>query len=121
MKSPQTESNSIYEISLDTAIEWTGRWRSFQAEHKPSPIDNKKAFRVDVAELQEVITNIPGEVTDIRFYFGLDDQLSEHMVLVGVNGENKDLYEIEGKPYVYDFTHPCPSTCDIESPLYGDQ
>ena len=114
-------ANSIYQIPLETAIAWTARWREFQQDHKPEPIDNKKAFRVNVQELQDVINNIPGEVTDIRFYFGLDDAMTEHMVLVGVDKENKDLYTYEGQAYTYDFTHPCPSTCDIDSPLFGDQ
>jgi hypothetical protein len=117
----QPNTNSLYEIPLDTAIDWTSRWREFQASSKPNPDDNKKAFRVDVAELQEVVSNIPGEVKYVRFYLGLDENLSEHLVLVGVDAGNKDLYANEGKTYTYDFTHPCPNVCDINSPLFNNQ
>jgi hypothetical protein len=110
-----TETESLFQIPLETAIEWTTRWREFQQTAKPSPADNKKAFRVNLVELQEVVNNIPGEVNYIRFYFGIDDKLGEHMILVGVNDENEDLCS-----YTYDFTRPCPSTCDLTSPLYSN-
>lgn len=117
----QSPQNDLYEISLEVAIDWTNRWRQFQSENKPNPDDSKKAFRVDVAELQEVVNNIPGKVKYVRFYMGLDDKAIEHLLMVGVDEENKDLYAYDGKAYTYDFSHPCPSTCDIDSPLYGDQ
>ena len=108
------ESGSdLYEIPLIEAVDWTSRWQQFQAESKPNPDDSKKAFRVDVAELQDVINNIPGKVQYVRFYLGLDPKMQEHLVLVGVDSDNKDLTAL-----TYDFTRPCPDICDITSPLF---
>lgn len=118
MVTKQTATNDLYEIPLSQAIEWTTRWRQFQADTKPNPDDSKKAFRVDVAELQEVVNNIPGEIQYVRFYLGLDEHLIEHMILVGVDDNNQDVCTFEGKTYTYDFTRPCPTTCDVASPLF---
>ena len=111
---------SIYDLPLETAVEWTARWRAFQQEAKPDPTNDKKAFRVNVQELIDVVKGIPDQVEYVRFYLGLDDELTEHMILVGVDKDNKDLCTYEGQSCTYDFTHPCPSTCDVDSPLYGE-
>lgn len=100
-----------YQIMLNKAKDWTTAWR----ENYP---DMVKAFRIDVAEIHEILAT-PG-IAYVRAYMGYDDGAkTEKLMLVPVDANNKDL--INENPSsdscVYDFTLPCPSTCDLDSPL----
>jgi hypothetical protein len=117
-----------YHYPLVIAQEDTRRWRKKHIVH---------AFAVDKQELLDVIGEVSMDA--IRFYFGYDDKGHEKMFLVGAekikmtteeDGEeiiyikdlidpdvNEDGEAIKAEHYVYDFTNPCPSVCDPESPL----
>ena len=118
-----------YHYPLKQAKKDTERWR---ASHK---ID---AFAIDRQELMDIINEAPKEVDTIRVYFGLTEEGEEKMFLVAAkkvfmtteeDGEEiviiKDLIDQNAKVnsdgtveyFVYDFTNPCPPTCDDDSPL----
>ncbi|NII27009.1 hypothetical protein HB364_18100 [Pseudoflavitalea sp. X16] len=115
-------TNSLYSLPLLTAIEYTRRWRT--QGH------NIKAFTIDVAELNDIIDEYGKKIPDfkpsqIRIYFGINSQGAEALVLIGVDDEGHDILTyVDSKnierPGTYDFTHPCPDTCDNESPLSHD-
>ena len=104
---------TTYLIPLQTAVDWTKAWR----HENPTSI---KAFRVDIQEIKEILAEL--DTNYVRIYFGLDGS-TEKLVLVGVDANDKDIidptvdgFKISG---TYDFNQPCPSTCDITSPLYN--
>jgi hypothetical protein len=118
-----------YHYPLKQAQKDTARWR---ASHK---VD---AFAIDRQELVDIINEAPDEVDTIRVYFGLTEDGHEKMFLVAAkkeimtteeDGEEviviRDLIDQNAvtkadgsvEYYVYDFTSPCPPTCDDESPL----
>lgn len=118
-----------YHYPLKIAKKDTERWR---AAHK---VD---AFAIDRQELMDIISEAPEEVDTIRVYFGLTEDGEEKMFLVAAkkvvmtteeDGEEvvviRDLIDQNAKVnsdgtveyFVYDFTTPCPPTCDDLSPL----
>jgi hypothetical protein len=97
---------SLYTIPLEEAIQWTSAWRAARGSGAV------RSFRIDVAELQEIISE--RGCMYMRVYFGMNSEGDEKLVLVGVNEHDRDMIS-----KVYDFTQPCPSTCDNSSPLSG--
>jgi hypothetical protein len=114
-----------YHYDLKKAKEETKRWRESQ---------KIKAYFVDVEELLDVIKE--GNMDAMRIYFGLEEDGTEKMFLVAAEriyndkGEttevrdliDEDTYDADGLMdgdghFVYDFTTPCPATCDEKSPL----
>ncbi|WP_299208097.1 hypothetical protein [uncultured Dokdonia sp.] len=53
----------------------------------------------------------------IHFYFGLNKGVVE-MIAVGVAGDGEDIIGNDTNSKIYNFAMPCPSTCDMRSPLY---
>jgi hypothetical protein len=118
-----------YHYPLKQAQKDTERWR---AAHR---VD---AFAVDRQELMDIISEAPDEVDTIRVYFGLTEDGYEKMFLVAAkkvvmtteeDGEEiiviRDLIDQNAvahsdgsvEYFVYDFSTPCPPTCDETSPL----
>jgi hypothetical protein len=114
-----------YHYDLKKAKEETKRWRESQ---------KIKAYFVDVEELLDVIKE--GNMDAMRIYFGLEEDGTEKMFLVaaeriyndkGETTEVKDLIDEDTYDadvlrdgdghFVYDFSNPCPATCDEKSPL----
>lgn len=54
----------------------------------------------------------------IRFYMGLKESGCADMLAVGVTASKNDIIQKSKESKVYNFPMPCPSTCDISSPLY---
>ncbi|MGK4567509.1 hypothetical protein [Flavobacterium sp. 3HN19-14] len=97
-------------IPLATAQDWAKRWRT-------NPVSSVKAFLIPEEDTVQLY-NEP-EVANVRAYMGVDPKGGAHLMLVGVNADGEDLID-EGKGwYIYDFTKPCPNTCDPSSPLYN--
>lgn len=95
-------------ISLEIAQQWAARWRS-NPEHK---VKGHLIPNIDIVELMG-----EGNV-DVRAYIGVDEHGVNKLMLVGVDENGNDLINDEKKQYIYDFTKPCPDTCDTKSPLY---
>ena len=118
---------TVYSIALSDACRYTRRWREAG--------NSIKAFTIDTQELTDIITELGvkhmKEVKQVRVYFGIKDDNKEALVLVGVDEFGNDITsfmkpesaaKVEGEEEsgTYDFTRPCPDTCDEESPLNGD-
>lgn len=107
-------ADTTYDLPLQTAVDWTTAWR---AAHVNVP-NYVKAFRVDVNEIQEILQEAGTDY--IRLYFGIDGT-TEKLILVAVDEYDNDIINptVNGhvKSGTYDFTNPCPPTCDDQSPL----
>ena len=96
-------------ISLECAQQWATNWRS-------NPENTVKAHLIPQVDITELFANEGG--VDIRAYIGVDEDGVNKLMLVGVDKDGNDLINDEKKQFIYDFTQPCPSTCDVDSPLY---
>lgn len=96
-------------ITLETAQNWATRWRS-------NPENTVKAHLIPQADITELMAE--DDVQDVRAYIGVDAAGVNKLMLVGVDKDGNDLIDDQCQQYIYDFTKPCPSTCDVNSPLY---
>jgi hypothetical protein len=115
-------------ICLDKAVTWTTAWRSQDGTFTDH--SDLKAFLIPLPDLQEVMKE--PNVANVRAYIGIDatDDNKPHLIIVGVNEAGDDIiYKEAGagcddrdgdvNTGLYDFSQPCPTTCDIDIPLYG--
>jgi hypothetical protein len=106
-----TMADSTYLIPLQTSVNWTSAWRSAN----PNSI---KAFKIDMQEVNDMLREVG--VSSIRAYFGLDNGI-EKLVLVAVDANGNDIINPTVDGHIisgtYDFSQPCPPTCDPSSPL----
>lgn len=130
------------QITLATAITWTTKWRSDNSKSSLA-----KAFLIPAEDLVGILIEMkiltsdgPGKfvldsnkmaTAGIRSYMATDmnEQIKTNqnkLVLVGTTlDENGDHIDIILNPNdknsinsgIYDFTNPCPSYCDPNSPL----
>jgi|RhiMetdeSRZDD1v2_1073273.scaffolds.fasta_scaffold00608_25 hypothetical protein len=125
---PETniQVNTTYQIPLADAERYTARWRE---DHRGSD----KAFTINVQELKDIIDELGRRhhhhcpIEQIRVYFGIKDDGKEGLILVGVDKDGKDITTLPptsdgadddvDNSGTYDFTKPCPDTCDETSPL----
>lgn len=119
--------NTFYEIPLKEAITWTKNWRKQKEKHGKKKNDYVRAFRIDLAELDEIRKE---KGTDhIRIYFGIeekDGEEREKLVLVGVDENDNDIIDIKSLTKsatsgTFDFSKPCPPTCSEDNVLNGDE
>ena len=96
-------------ITLATAQAWAKNWRD-----KPENI--VKAYLIPQADITQLMAET--NVQDVRAYCGIDENGDYKLMLVGVDVNGNDLIDEAAGAYVYDFTAPCPRTCDVNSPLY---
>lgn len=82
-----------------------------------------RAFTIPGEDFKELI-KLPG-VVDARAYLGIKKGESKPcLLLVGVDKDNKDIVSdleteiVLGTSGIYDFTTPCPDTCDKDSKLF---
>ena len=100
------KNDSRVRISLEKSQKLTENWQK----------DNLiKGFLFHKNELSCVSQVADGE--KIRFYMGLNGPRVE-MVVVAVNQYGEDIIDESINSMVYNFALPCPSTCDITSPLF---
>lgn len=96
-------------ITLEQAQEWAKNWVS-------NPENTVKAHLIPEIDVTQLLAE-PG-VANIRAYIGVDENGVNKLMLVGVDADGKDMINDAEGQYIYDFTMPCPSTCDVDSPLY---
>ncbi len=96
-------------ITLETAQAWATNWRS-------NPANTVKAFLIPQINLTSLLAQ--RDTQDVRAYVGIDDQGKHTLMLVGVDANGNDLINAAEGQYIYDFTLPCPETCDVNSSLY---
>ena len=95
-------------IPLETAQEWATKWVESQ------PADAVKAHLIPMEDFT-ALSKEDG-VVNIRAYIGIDGDGTNKLMLVGVDANGKDM--ISNTDLIYDFTLPCPNTCDTDSPLF---
>lgn len=98
--------NESSPISLPEAIEMTTKYRT------ENPGATKAHFFGKNKLLQ--ILNQP-ECVGIRAYYGNETLGTKQLVLVGVDSDEKDLFN----GVILDMSVPCPNYCDALSPLNG--
>ncbi|MEE9407024.1 MAG: hypothetical protein V3V28_02995 [Polaribacter sp.] len=116
-------NNNVNAIPLTTAQNWVKRWRDEESSYNTH--NECFAFNIPLIDLQEVI-NEKG-VASIRGYLGVDENNVEKLLIVGVNAQGKDMITIPKSDLraigdggdIYDFSEPCPSVCDDDSPING--
>ncbi|KIX22245.1 hypothetical protein SY27_06225 [Flavobacterium sp. 316] len=97
-------------IPLTTAQGWAKTWVNSQ------PAGAVKAHLIPMEDF--VALSKEEGVENIRAYIGIDENGVNKLMLVGVNAKGLDMVNEEIGERVYDFTAPCPTTCDPSSPLF---
>lgn len=100
-------------IDLTTAINWISTWRR-------SPDSGVKAFFIPVIDFSSLMQD--SNCIGVRAYlaFGNTDgnPAEAKLLLVDVEGDISTGGTDVVANGIYDFTRPCPSKCDVNSPLY---
>ncbi len=117
-------SKKVNTITLKEAQKWAKRWRKEEGTYNKHHKLN--AFLIPKIDLLEVLAE---NVDAVRAYIGIDDKGVEKLMIVGtklnpVTGIYEDMITTLGENSdgsveddIYDFTKPCPNTCDPESPM----
>jgi hypothetical protein len=107
---------TTFEVPLKDAQTWTKAWADRG--------NFVKGFLIDASELRNIIDETGASY--VRVYFGWDATMEpgreEKLVMVPANIDGDDMVPLDAEhSNVFDFTNPCPPTCDTKSPLnYGD-
>jgi hypothetical protein len=110
-------------IPLKTAQKWAKRWTKKEGDYNKH--HNLHAFLIPKADLLEVLAE---GVDAVRAYIGVDDNNVEKLMIVGTKynpetGIYEDMITVgvgsgtAMQDDIYDFTQPCPTMCDPNSPL----
>jgi len=130
-----------YQIPVAKAAEWTALWREKCPNNCKAfllPVEDLVGILKEMKILQEVEAGVfkidEGNEQYARAYMAIDAQEAagggEKVLLVGTKKEPltketfiyRDIMAKDGDgdgPGIYDFTKPCPSHCDPDSPLFG--
>lgn len=109
MTEKNTTVTAVNTITLETAQSWAKNWRA-------TPAATVKAHLIPHVDIKQLMAE--ENVVDVRAYIGIDDNGENKLMLVGVDANGNDLIDDAKGQYIYDFTKPCPTTCNITSPLY---
>lgn len=111
-------------ISLATAAEMTARFRNNRENILNAAFQNQNVLPIaetyDKAAFQTLL-NKPG-ATAIRIYYGMDENLKLHAIIVAVNDNNEDILPaasltIAEEEDIIDSGVRCPELCPASSPL----
>jgi hypothetical protein len=129
---------NVPNIPVDIAKSRVARFRAEITEQIPA-IKAPRAILIPINDLMAIVDkystvdengNIRHTLKGVRAYFAVkrDEVASEDNVtalIVAVDKEGNDLInttdglaEEEDGSGIYDFTLPCPTECDVDSPLY---
>jgi hypothetical protein len=110
-------------ISLQEGVRITTNWRDYISVLDPGS-EYIRAFNIPMEDIMELakFTRCPS----VRAYLSMavpNDISSLKVVLVPVDDNNIDILSVPGpsgltESSIFDFTSPCPKTCDINSPLF---
>ena len=109
MSDNNSQETAVNTITLQTAQAWAKKWRD-------TPGATVKAHLIPQIDITQLMNE--KDVVDIRAYIGIDDNGENKLMLVGVDANGNDLIDDANEQYIYDFTKPCPTTCNVTSPLY---
>lgn len=97
-------------IPLETAQKWAAKWQS-------DPAHKIKAFLIPKEDITQLFKY--DGVCDVRTYMGIDEEGNHKLIIVGVDADGKDLINADQEQFIYDFARPCPTECDMRSPLFS--
>lgn len=114
-------------IPESEAIDIISNWRDYIVAIDPMP-NYIRAFNIPMQDITSLadFTKCPS----VRAYLAMGvpgDISTLKLILVPVDANNKDILSIPvpdsagaftDQSSIYDFTSPCPSICDIDSPLF---
>ena len=100
-------------ITLETAQQWAANWKEKGATYLSE--NQLKAFWIPGVDLTEVLAE--EGVVDARTYLGIDENNVPHAMIVGVDADGNDMIDDSKGWYIYDFSEPCPSTCNKKEPF----
>lgn len=109
MSDNNSQQTAVNTITLETAQAWAKKWRD-------TPGATVKAHLIPQIDITQLMNE--KDVVDVRAYIGIDENGENKLMLVGVDAEGNDLIDDANEQYIYDFTKPCPTTCNVTSPLY---
>jgi hypothetical protein len=102
------------QISLQDAVLWAKTWRQ-------APITTVKAFFIPKIDITDMLKDT--DSIGVRAYLGFgtidtksDAEAKLMMVSVEIDSQSNEIDRIDKG--IYDFTNPCPQTCDVNSQLY---
>ena len=113
----EEDYKTVYEIPVEEAKKWILAWIDCHAK------GSVKGFLIDADELRCIIDEAGAKY--MRIYFAINEDLPEDnhkLVMVPVDEEGYDMVarktnaDDDGSN-VFDFTMPCPPTCDATSAL----
>ncbi len=124
--------NKPKSIPLQEAQDWVNYWRKHQGHYNKH--HRIKGFLIPMDDLNAIMAE--PEVANVRAYLGVEEKKDkegkvigseEKLLLVGVRKDGTDIiYDTksgvvgpDGTDGIYDFTEPCPNTCDTSSPLFN--
>jgi hypothetical protein len=103
-------------ISVAVAVGFAKNWK-YRAS---SPVCTNRAkipygYYVSPKDIDTLLQI--GKDGGIRIYFAIDDDDTMRIVLAGVDQNGNDKVNAKKLDGSYDFSSPCPSICDLKSPL----
>lgn len=101
-------------ISIQTAIVWATSWRQ-------NPDENVKAFFIPKSDIIDLLLDT--DCLGVRAYLGLEYPTKKSvaipkLMLVNVDDNGSPTGKDNIDNGIFDFTKPCPTYCDVTSPLY---
>lgn len=134
-------SKKTNQITVDDAIKWTTLWREKNPNNCKAfliPVKDLTAVLIEMNILTKqedgkyVLDETKIDGAGVRSYMAVDEAIKEgngeKVLIVGtevVDGKHKDIindnvtetYEMGDGSGIYDFSEPCPTTCDLDSVL----
>jgi hypothetical protein len=114
-------SGAPHSISLETAIKMTTLYRAQRNRILGLEWQGKDLLSIsdtfDRTALDRLLAQ-PG-CTAVRIYYGMEETLQVHAVVVGVNANDQDILPMPETPdaEILDVSKLCPPFCAPESPL----
>jgi hypothetical protein len=111
---------SLHNIPLETAVEMTTRFRDNRNSILQETYQNEDILPLCETFSKSAIEDLLSQdgCDGFRIYYGMDENLKIHAILVGVNGDDEDILEIEeAEGVILEDGQRCPPSCPPTSPL----
>ena len=114
-----------HSITLAQAVEMTKLYRSKKEDILKPEYAGKNILTFSESLDREIIDNIlaQADCQGIRVYFGMNPDLQQRVIIVGVNSNNEDILPDEAdadvdEDNIAEDGNVCPPLCPPKSPLY---
>ncbi len=112
-------------ISLQNAVAMTENFRKNKDHILAPEFKNQNIVPFSETFNREAIERLlsEGNCAAIRIYYGMDEKMKLHAILVSVNDSNEDILPLEGAfsgaetPVIVEEGQRCPDFCPPKSPL----